>query len=62
MVDQGSGWQGPDADEMYDVGRGDLRQGMLATRNSGAGREFRHQIAGGGRPEPSLALMGQTVG
>ena len=35
-------------------------KGMLTARSSGAGSDFRRQIAGGDRPEPYLARLGQT--
>ena len=60
--DRGSGWRGPDEDEMDDVERGGHARGMLTARNRGAGSEFRHQVAGGGRPEPSLAGCARQLG
>ena len=43
MRDQGSGWRGPDADEMDDVGRGCRSKEMLTTRSSGAGSDFQRR-------------------
>ena len=36
--------------------------GMLTPRSSGAGNDFRRQVAGGGRPEPYLARLDQAAG
>ena len=62
---QGTGWPGPDADEMDDAecgGRAKGAKGTLTACSSGAGSDFRRQIIGGGRPEFSLARPCQTVG
>ena len=43
MRGQGTGWRGPDADEMDDVGRGCRAKGMLMTRGSGIGSDFQRR-------------------
>ena len=44
MRDQGSGWRGPDADEMEDMGGGCRAKGMLTARGSGAGSDFQPRL------------------
>ncbi len=44
MEDQGSGWRGPDADEMDDAGRRCRARGMLTARGSGAGSDFQTRL------------------
>ena len=60
MRDQGSGWRGPDAGEMDDVGRGDHAQEDVETRGSGIGGDFQRRSYVEAARGPAWALIGQA--
>ena len=62
MKGQGTGWRGPDADEMDDAGCGRHARGMLTARGSGVGSDHQRKSLAEAVRCPAWALIGQACG